>query len=910
MPTTYAVDVDEALRPLAGRFERFHAGLLRRSGERVLRLLDDRRADMPWLSPSTVVARHLGDLARALDEVSIRALITHFVDAQDRDGRSYAEQADRLEEPGFRRTILDAYPELARLRELIVAHHERALVECLDSAAASAALIVGRSPGDLTEVAHVGGDMHRGGRSVLMVQWGDRRLVYKPAPAQSSRLLARVRDVVDPSHDLLGPLVPRVLADDGSSSWHTFVERSDVFEPDDAERYIARFGAVTALATALGATDLHTENVIPTAAGPMIVDVETYTGLPHPDRADATAREALAQRLEESVFRTLLVPGRFVGGSLDVDVSALGSVERTDAITYSSFVVTGVGTDAIGFATADGTMDSGHRLRTPEGVTIDPRLHAEALAEGFARMRGIIVDAVEEIVAAVAVERPLRVRIVPRPTRVYARFIEASTHPVYLASTDARRRLFRKLGRSQVALSASEQEVLVDSEAEAMCDLDVPYFEQVDRADGADLVCWHPDGPRGIQAAPSVVESVTAHLSTFAATDRSDDERDLRLSLETSTDDIWHVPLRAAGRGVAFPAVPVPDLSHHVRGVDGRTWLTAITVGAGLRLAPLTLALFEGGGALVAAARHPRVDPALIAEAAAGAVRHDPPDDSAAPLLLSPYIGFVAEEVTRAELRRSGLDVGGGVLSARHLDRLPTATLEDFDYLGGFGGYLAALARYPLTDLDPERARTAVHGFLDATGAALADASVPGLAHGLAGRISALTAAHRLIGDDDRIRQVVEHLCGAFDPSAPELRTVEAARSWCRGYPGILAAVADAAVEFGIDPGALPVVRDARAELTRRRPASEAIDLSLCHGVGGEALTLHLVSRRLGDAWLSEVARDAAETGRAAVRDGEWTSGLGCAPQHEGFMLGSSGWFLVESVLAGAPAPRILDVIA
>ncbi|WP_314454969.1 DUF4135 domain-containing protein [uncultured Microbacterium sp.] len=910
MLTTYAIDIDAALHPLAGRFERFHAGLLRRSGERVLRLLDDRRADLPGLSPSAIVARHLGDLAHALDGVSIRALITHFVDAQDSDGRSYADHAERLDDPELRRAILDSYPELARLRELIVAQHERALEECLDSAAASAALIVGRSPGDLTEIAHVGGDLHRGGRSVLMVQWGDRRLVYKPAPALSSRVLARVRDIVDPSRDLLGPLVPEVLADDGSSSWHTFVERADVFDAGDAERYLARFGATTALATALGSTDLHTENIIPTADGPMVVDVETFTGLPRAAGTDATAREALAQRLEESVFRTLLVPGRFVGGSLDIDVSALGSVERTDAITYSSFVVTGVGTDAIGFATADGTMDSGHRLRDPEGATIDPRLHAGALARGYARMREIVVDSIDRIVDAVAIEQPLRVRIVPRPTRVYARFIEASTHPVYLASTDARRGLFHKLGRSQLPLSATEQETLVDAEADAMCNLDVPYFEQVDRNRGADLVCWHPDGPRGIQEAPSVVESATAHLTTFAAGGGSNDERDLRLSLETSTDDVWRAPLRAAGQTVPFPSTPLPDPAHHVRGADGRTWLTAITVGAGLRLAPLTLAFFEGGGALVAASHHPGIDPALLAEAATGAVRHDPPDDDAAPLLLSPFIGFVAEEVTRAELRRSGIDVDGGVLSARHLDRLPTASLDDFDYLGGFGGYLAALARYPLTDLDPERARVAVHGFLDATGSALADPSVPGLAHGLAGRISALTAAHRLIGGDDRIHRVVEELCHAFDASAPELRTAEGARSWCRGYPGILAAVVDAAVEVGIDPRSPAIVDHARTTLTGPRPASEAVDLSLCHGVGGEALTLHLLSRRLDDAWLSEVAQDAAETGRAAVRDGAWTSGLGCAPQHEGFLLGSSGWFLAESVLAGASAPRMLDVIA
>lgn len=910
MLTTYPLDIDDALRPLAGRFERFHAGLLRRSGERALRLLDDRRLDLPTLAPASIVARHLGDLAQALDSVSIRALITHFVDAQDRDGRSYADHADRLDDPEVRRGILTSYPELARLRDLIVLHHERALRECLDSAAASAALIVGRAPGELTEIGHVGGDPHRGGRSVLLVTWGDRRLVYKPAPAHASRVLARVRDIVDPSHELLGPLVPEVRADDGSSSWHTFVERAEVFGPGDAERYLSRFGATTALATALGSTDLHTENIIPTLDGPMVVDVETFTGLPRPTGADATAREALAQRLEESVFRTLLVPGRFVGGSLDIDVSALGSGERTDAITYSSFVVTGAGTDEIGFATADGTMDSGHRLRDAAGATIDPRLHARALTEGFARMREVVVEEIDRIVDAVAVEQPLRVRIVPRPTRVYARFIEASTHPVYLTSTDARRRLFHKLGRSQLTLSPAEQETLVAAEAEAMCDLDVPYFEQVDAAEGADLVCWHPDRPRGIQKVPSVVASVWAHLSTFAAGDGSTDERDLRLSLETSSDDVWHAPLRAAGRAVPFPAAPLLDPAHHVRGADGRTWLTAITVGAGLRLAPLTLAFFEGGGALVAAARHAGTDPDVVAQAAAGAVRHDPPDDDAVPLLLSPFIGFVAEEVTRAELRRSGLDVGGGVLSARHLDRLPTASLDDFDYLGGFGGYLAALARYPHIDLDRERARVAVHGFLDATGAALADPTVPGLAHGLAGRISALAAAHRLLGGDARVRRVVEELCHAFDASAPELLTAEGARSWCRGYPGILAAIVDAAVACDIDPRSLPIVGAARTALTAPRVASEAVDLSLCHGVGGEALTLHLLSRRLDEAWLREVAQDAADTGRAAVRDGSWTSGLGCAPQHEGFLLGSSGWFLAESVLAGAPAPRMLDVIA
>lgn len=888
---------------LAGRFPGFHADLLEQS-EKNLRSVFARTSAPDIVDVDGVIGQHLHDLVDALDALSIRTLITTFVTEHDAAGTTYEEHEAHVSTSAGRQSILDAYPELSRLRTLLVERRERALDECLESLRAiphaqRTALGLAR----VRRIEHSGSDTHRSGRGVLFVDTDGGRVVFKPSASEASDFFLQVREVLDLDGDLLGPLVPEVLARTNAGTWYRLARQS-TFDSNSAHVYFRRFGALTALAAALGVTDLHHENVLATRDGPMVVDVETFTSIV-PDELPGTAHQELMRSLQHSPLRSMLLPFRFLGASFDLDISALGSGKRGRVLIVRGTRVSGVGTEDIGFEEGDVELAIGHAVSDAIGNRFDPRDHRAALMEGYSRMRAVIAERRRELCAVIARSAPAAVRVVPRPTRVYARFLEASTHPHYLSDTADRRSLLRRLGPCVLPLDSPEQERLLDADVDALIDLDIPYFSATHRGD---LMADDGSFLRQIARVRSPMSSMTIHLKRWLERPLAVDLAEIDLALETSTDDVWVAEHRTRRRSARFPARAIPAAEHHVVGSDGRSWLTAVGIGDGLRMAPVTLALYEGGGTMVSAVHQSDRTIAEVMTAVPAAVRHLPSTGLETPALASAFIGAVSEEATLWDLHRAGVEVAPRKLPVAAIPPIARADLAGFDFLGGFGSYLAALARYPSEAIDPPQLRSCMHQFIDAHEDGLLDQRDPGLAHGTAGYISALAAADRLLGGDERLRAVIGRLVLAITPRAGTVLDPGAAHSWCKGYPGMLVALADALRCTDRPDVALESIQQVRRRLRRRRTDVPA-DISICHGLGGEAIALRSVADALDDTGLHEAAEESFALGRVAIHSGQWRTGLFGAPRHSSFMLGTGGWGAVEAVMAGAVPVLMLGVI-
>jgi len=165
------------------------------------------------------------------------------------------------------------------------------------------------------------GDRHADGDAVTVIDFGDERAVYKPRSVAASRSLSRVFDRLAEVSSLSVPSPPTVVTRDGYG-WAAHVDCDSFDARSQLSAYYDRAGVVAWLATLLGATDLHHENLVATAAGPVIVDAETAVGVFDPTDARSADDRIRSRTLARSVFGTRSSPrvsrrhGRICRGSV------------------------------------------------------------------------------------------------------------------------------------------------------------------------------------------------------------------------------------------------------------------------------------------------------------------------------------------------------------------------------------------------------------------------------------------------------------------------------------------------------------------------------------------------------------------------------------------------------------------
>ena len=129
-----------------------------------------------------------------------------------------------------------------------------------------------------------GSDPHIGGQQTLLLQTDNQsRLVFKPRNMTAEQLLfssvgpipslfQRINYHLPPAYQLT--LLP-VYAD--ASTWYGtegFLQKLASLTPQQAQDHYTKMGELLFLCTLFGCTDLHQDNLLPTANGPMILDGE------------------------------------------------------------------------------------------------------------------------------------------------------------------------------------------------------------------------------------------------------------------------------------------------------------------------------------------------------------------------------------------------------------------------------------------------------------------------------------------------------------------------------------------------------------------------------------------------------------------------------------------------------------
>jgi type 2 lantibiotic biosynthesis protein LanM len=835
-----------------------------------------------------------------------------------------------------RRELLARYPVLGRMLATAIRNWLDFGLELLAHAVRDREAIVelfaaGGDPGPLCGIDAETGDLHRRGRCVVIARFASGlRVVYKPKPLAADRhfqeLLAWLNDRgADPAFRTL-----RIL-DCGEHGWEEHVAAAPCAAAAEVESFYRRIGGYLALLYLVDATDLHLENLIAAGEHPMLVDLESLF------HARAQRRFPLQKGapLEPSVLRTGLLPQRrqAASGAQAPDISGLfGGAGQLSAEALPHWV--DVGTDGMRLARDPLRLPGGSNQPSLAGAEVDLLDYGPTIVAGLRHVYGLLLDHRGELLAA---DGPLAafggdpVRVLLRPTMVYAKLLTEGSHPHVLGNA---LELERHFDRLWVAAEQTLMDAVIPSEQDDLWAGDIPLFTS--RPSSRDL--WDSRGRRipDFWDAPSL-EVVLERVRGLSPADLLRQTWFVRASLATRVANAHRSRLPSYELAADAPAAKREDLLAAALAIGERLDVLAVQsdgeafwwglnlLASGWSLADvqwdlygglLGIALFLAYLAELSGERRYRA----LAEAATSAARRllakQARDDRAPPATIGAFDGLGGAIYALCHLARLWRQPEL-LAEAERLAALVRGRIERdqvFDVMGGSAGALIALL--------------VLHGEAPGTGALAAAAAcgerllagatrmaagigwpkredeppLTGFSHGAAGIAWALARLAAATGEE-RYRAAARDAI-AYERSLwsceignwRDLRRLETAPgqpatepvpmwAWCHGAPGIgLARLA--ALPCLEDPQIGAEIEAALASTLRR---GFGMNHSLCHGdLGNLELLLHARRRPEGHHLQSHIDRLAAQV-LAGIRRQGCLCGVPEGLETPGLMTGLSG---------------------
>jgi type 2 lantibiotic biosynthesis protein LanM len=844
---------------------------------------------------------------------------------------------ERIQVPEHRLGLFEEYPVLARQIVTAVNHWMNFSVEFVqhlikDWQEIKELFTPDDDTGTITEIKGGAGDSHRQGRSVIVVKFSSGfQVVYKPrslaVDIKFQNLLTWLNERGD--HP---PFRTLKILNRETHGWVEFVKAQDCSSEGEIARFYERQGGYLALLYALQAVDFHFENLIASGEHPVLIDLESLFHQQSAEFESKQSEQIAWDHFNRSVLRVGLLPQRiwFTAESDGVDVSGLGGTAgqlTPHPVPYWE----SAGTDVMHIARKRMAMPGGQNRPVWAGGEINLLNYSESLVQGFDSVYHTLLRHRDELLAEdgpLASFGDVEVRVILRPTKVYAQLLNESYHPNMLRNALDRDRFFDRLW-----VDIERQPKLTRVYFAERRDLqggDVPMFTTVPNS--PDI--FDSTGERVANFfSQTGMDLVRQRVKEFSDEDFSRQEWFIRGSLTSLSIGTEYAKQRSyklqEPRGqvdrerLLAAACQVGDRlgSLALRGEDDATWLGVTLINdRNWALMPLGIDLYSGlAGVVLYLAYLEKIT-----------------QDQRYDVLAKAAFKTLQRQLEKHKLSRSvgGFGGAGGLIHTfTHLsvlwnqpalldqidsivETLPEVIEQDqeLDVIGGSAGCLITLIN--LYKLAPsERTLAAAircgdhllskalrmeHGIAWMNNLP-ASAPLAGFSHGAAGIAWALSSLAALTGEERFQTGAMEALeyersiYSAEHENWPDLRDFESFRqqpggihypvTWCHGAPGVgLGRLM--MMQQRPDP---EVRSEVEAAIRTTVKSGFGLNHSLCHGDFGNLELLTLAAESFDDQELRSRVDKLAASILENIEDQGWTTGIPSGVESPGLMTGLAG---------------------
>ena len=358
--------------------------------------------------------------------------------------------------------------------------------------------LCGSDLGELQGVSFGAGDSHCQGATVALLRGDSWRVVYKPRSLAIDVALGNfAAELTDEHGSGLYFRIPKIVEGAGYG-WMEFVNHRYANGHEELVNFYRGIGNCLAVMRLIGGTDLHAENLIAEGSTPVLVDCET---LFTPRAAVLPTKYGIAHDraldlISGTALNVGLLPGRGMGlGWRGIDPSALGMIPGQQPIQKQQVIV------RAGFDDARVSTILVEPPKSQNHPSPDPALaeYWPEVLRGFDELTTSLRRLDSEGILATRLRRfeQCTVRMVTRPTEVYAELTAMLWHPASLHNPQPARQgateLLTKMAEN-VRLAPNDP-VVIEAEIEELLEGDIPYFSGVVREGTF-------SGPRGTQWLP------------------------------------------------------------------------------------------------------------------------------------------------------------------------------------------------------------------------------------------------------------------------------------------------------------------------------------------------------------------------------------------------------------------------
>ncbi|MCL1989863.1 MAG: type 2 lanthipeptide synthetase LanM [Defluviitaleaceae bacterium] len=280
------------------------------------------------------------------------------------------------------------------------------------------------------------GDTHEKGKTVVILEFEDVKILYKP---RDLRIVRSYNEFIHWVNEASGLLDMTSISGiyRKNYAFERFIENKPCIDENQIKNYYTRFGQLVAIAHLLVANDMHLENLIANGEYPILIDLETII---QGELALKLEIESEIDKLKvsnhlESVKNTLLLPVIAFSNNKEgkgIDLSALDGKEVK--LPFKVLLPTNVGTDSFKLEHQEYIRPGAKNLPKLGNEDVTFIAYRENLLNGFKDMMTFFLNKKNDLLSKesqLKIFKNQKVRNVLKNTQKYMDLLNYANHPNY-----------------------------------------------------------------------------------------------------------------------------------------------------------------------------------------------------------------------------------------------------------------------------------------------------------------------------------------------------------------------------------------------------------------------------------------------------------------------------------------------